>query len=227
MELFALPNLVGLKMLNPTMWYMAAAHIIIVVVPLFSLVDRKNKQYGTGLLIIMMIYLSTHPNEVFFSCLLAACIGSWLYGHKALEAVSERNNTLTKRPLEFIVIVILMAIYVMVNEAQIFTFYFGAALTMPVMLFFTNDFIARIPYIRRVLANIGAYSSVIFMSHTYVFLILTNVSKFTYSFQYAASTYLFVLGTCIAFAIVLKKIQLTLHVNGISGHLFLDKNHNR
>lgn len=210
MELFALPNLVGLKMINPTMWYMAAAHIIIVAVPLFSLVDRKNNQFGTGLLIVMLIYASTHQDDVFFDCLLVACIGAWLYGHKVLEIISEKNTTLIKRMLELIIIVISIVIYIKVNEAQIFNFYFWAALVMPIMLFFTNDFISKLPYIRRILVNIGSFSSIIFMTHTYLIGILSNVSKFVYSFKFAAATYLFVLGGCIVISLVLKKAVINI-----------------
>ena len=54
-DLLGLSNLFGLKMLNATWWYIAAAHMIIVAVPIFVWIAKK----GWGLFLFVFVCFFT------------------------------------------------------------------------------------------------------------------------------------------------------------------------
>lgn len=216
LDMLGVADLFGLQILNPTMWYMSAAHIIIVGGTVYDYFDKKTRM-GTEILALLIMYGATHQGEVLFDCLLAGCIGVWLYSHRILQKISLFFSGKCKRIIELLVLLLLFWVYIFIDRSELIDFYYLAALFMCLTLIITNDYLAYIPVLNKIMYFLGERSSVIFMIHTYYIVVWKRFSCFVYSFQYAWQTFAIVLIMCLVVSFIGKASKKMLQKVNIKG----------
>ena len=222
-DMLGLSNLVGAGMMNPTWWYMAAAHLIIFAVPLAVLLFKGSEKYHaeTGLLIFLWLFTAFHQEGVtyiFQYCILTGITGAYLRRYRVVETISSRFASVGGRIVEAVILICLLLVYHLLYDHSGLNTYFITALFAPLMMLIVMDYVSKIKYLRNVLAVLGKYSAVIYMSHT--FLIRAGfLHDFVYSFKYAFMTLGFVLIADLVFAVILKKLMEVSGWNRLLGKL--------
>ena len=211
LDMFGLSNLAGLNMLNPTWWYMGAAHLIIFCTPLAVILFFALDKYRAsgGLLIFLWLYAAFH-NEgfiyIFQYCMVAAVTGAYLRKERVIEKISRCFASVKGRILEAVLIVLSILVYHAAYQYGGLNTYFITAVFAPVSMVVVYDYVSKIRYLRTVLEVLGENSAIMYMSHTF-FLDIEPLRAFSYQFKYAFMTYLFILIADLGFSVGLKKLM--------------------
>ena len=223
LDMFGLSNLVGAALLNPTWWYMAAAHLIIFSVPLFVILLGRLEKYNaaSALLVFLWLYAAFHQDGVayiFQYCILTGITGAYLHKFHIIENISGHFASVKGRVVEALLLLALVWVYIFLYVHSGLNSYFVTALFAPVAMFVVKDYIARIRFVAPALQWIGSLSAVMYMSHTF-FIRATFLHNFAYHFKYAFVTFLFIFIADVLFAAVLKILMELTGYNRLLGKL--------
>ncbi len=186
--------------INATWWYMSLAYTLIFLVPFLALLIRKT---GYSILIISLILPTIIPIEDITACYLftvvfgvCAAYGKW---------PEKLANLKFPLPLQWLVCILLLAVCIIVRQHPFiqdnYLFFVDAFISL-FMLYFAGVLLAGIPFLSSILHFIGKHSLNIFLLHTFFYLTLWQ--EYIYYFKYAGITLLLLLGTCLAYSVILE-----------------------
>lgn len=208
-DMLGLANVVSTPQLNSTWWYMGAAHLIIVFIPILlklaSVVGSKS-----AVLCALILLVGRYQNATgtaLRACVLAAFIGAYMYENKVIERVDAFFKKMRYgRVLEFFLGGLAIWVVPWIKDSGLLVGYYVWSLTVPFLLCLVNDFIAKIKGVSFILEKLGEYSSMIFMLHSFAVSIIPPLKEIVFSFDYAWKAYSFVLVWSISVSILLKLV---------------------
>ncbi len=184
---------------NATWWYMSAAHIIILVLPLLIKIAKKcDLKYIP--LIILAGYCAYSKAEYppLSCCLLASYVGFCLSDSK----IFNMELDITKKILVLIssVFVILISVCLLETLSGYFVFAFLGITFMLIVKYCMPKLLYR------PLEVIGRYSDVIFMVHTLFVSLIEMTSSLVSGFKYAVLSYGLVFFLSLGTSVVVRKL---------------------
>jgi len=192
-DFLGLASLFGTPTLNATWWFM---YMIIIFYILFPIV-YKLFSYSPELVLILSLFLLILPPISFVgelqkyqSCFI---IGMYISNYNLLERISVKLGSTPKRFSVCIVGLLTTAYFRfdMFNSNKYDAFF-------AVIIILTSfTILSRIPILNRALEEIGKYSALIFMSHTFIYAYYFR--NFIYWFKYPPL--IFVVLTAISFGV--------------------------
>lgn len=209
---FGLSNLFGLDQLNGTWWYMSAAVMIIIFMPIIYFLFKKFGYVFTIILCVGIprIFAVKHTGTDFQSYIFLVIMGMIIAEYNLFGRLKEFQivkNVLISKLIKFTVLFVLVCIsykvYLQLPMNQFWEIKLGV---IPVLvIYFCYEFIADIPVLGTVLKFIGKHSMNIFLVHT--FIRAYYLPDFTYSFQYFALIILVLLVISIGLSIVIEYLK--------------------
>ena len=183
---------------NATWWYMSAAHIIIIILPLFIKIAKKYNIKYIVLIAFVGYCAYTEPGFPPLSCCLLAsyvgfCLSDSCIFNKDLSATGKMLVLITS------VFTILVSICLLETLDGYFVF---ALLGITLMLIVKYN-MPKLLY--KPLEVIGKYSDVVFMIHTLFVSSIKATSALVSEFKYAISSYMFVFALSLGTSIIVHK----------------------
>ncbi|RDU22126.1 acyltransferase family protein [Anaerosacchariphilus polymeriproducens] len=208
-DFLGLGKLFGIKQLNGTWWYMSAAIMIIVFVPIIYFAFKK---FGYILTLVLCIGLPRvlkleHTGTDFKSYLFLVIMGMIIAEYNILGRLKEFKivkNFYINKVIKFVVLSILICIsykaYLQLPMKQFWEIKLGI---IPILvIYFSYEFITELPILGTILKFIGKHSMNIFLVHT--FIRAYYLKDFTYSFQHFILIIAVLLLISIAISIVIE-----------------------
>ncbi|MDE6021754.1 MAG: acyltransferase family protein, partial [Ruminococcus sp.] len=183
-DLFSTPTM------NGTWWYMSAALIFIVFVPI---AEKFTKSHGyTPLIIFLMIiprildlgYLNGTNPYTFLIIVLSGMLFAQYDVFDRVLNIKLVKNKVADKIIQFILWTALLAlsIYMWIRLQQKYYWEYHFVLQPLISIIYCRKYIIRLPIIRSILELFGKHSMNIFLVHT--FIRYTFFADFTYSFKY-------------------------------------------
>ena len=214
LDFMGLSNLFGTDLLNGTWWYMSAAAIFIILLPL---IDLSIKYFGNfctiGLVFILPRVAGGYPGgTTFLSFLPAFCLGM-IFSQKDLFTKwkifwqLDGKTTFCNSLFKFLVMLSLLycsyKIYYYLPTDKFWDVKWG--LIPIVIILFVNDYISNVPVLRDLLLFIGKHSTNIFLVHT--FIRHYYLAEFTYSIGHFAIIILVLLVISILISLIIEYLK--------------------
>lgn len=209
-EFFGLSELFSTPQLNGTWWYMSAAVVFVLFIPLFKKLDEHLLLVLAGLIVVprfcnlSMVSLGVTGVLSFMSAFLLGVIAA---RYDIINRWMRLWKTGAARFMKPIVeILVLLALYILYSRIPHARFIEVKWAFIPfVVLLFAAEFIAYIPVIRPILQFLGKHSMNIFLTHTFVR--LYYLRDFVYSFKHFLLIILVLLLISLAISFVLEFLK--------------------
>lgn len=208
LDFLGLANLFGTPSLNSTWWYMSAAIIFILIIPIIYLISRKIGYLPVILVIVALPRLLNigYPGGVnAYSFILPVIFGMMFSEYNLFEKISEKlpKNKVISYLLCFIVFgglgVISFFLFRVYPHNKGWEFNYG--IVPVIVICFSRYCIIRVPAVKQILVFFGKHSMTIFLTHT--FIRASYMQNFTYSFGNFITIYAVLLLTSTALALVI------------------------
>ena len=185
---------------NGTWWYMS---ICIVYYILFPIIYKCFKKYAETFLILsfLLIFIPIDYAQL-TTWLFPFVIGMYLAKYNLFEKISLLLNNYINKLLTCILFVVILAYFrwFIVKNSVPLDGIFGLSIIL-----FTYLIISSIPIVSTILEELGKYSGMIFMFHTFIF--SYYFKDFIYGFKYSIFIYIVFVLICYIVARMLKAIQ--------------------
>ncbi len=182
--------------MNATWWYMS---IIIVYTILYPLLHKACKYSGIILLLfsvlISIIPLNMRQLQLYIAPFV---LGMSFADSNGFEYLDKKLGSISKKVI-FSIIILAIAVsfrYLVFKQERYFYFLFAFSIVL-----ISYFFISKIPFINKILEEIGKKSGKIFMMHTFIYLFY--FSDFIYGFKYSVIIYIVLLVVCYLIALAL------------------------
>lgn len=210
-SLFGLSNLFGTYQLNGTWWYMSAAVIFIMVIPIFSYYEEKfGPVIALSSIVVVprVLGISYTGGNSAYAFILILCIGIIFAKYDLLNKwINYTNTTLVQKLIKFLgelcLCIFAFLLYRLVPEKEFYEVRF--ALIPLIIILFSVEYINYIPLVRQVLYFLGKHSMNIFLVHT--FIIAIYYRDFVYSFHYFIVIVSILLGISLAISILVEALK--------------------
>lgn len=184
-DLFSTPTL------NGTWWYMSAALIFILFVPIALKITKKTGYIPLILFLIILPRLllepgaidGTNPYAFLITVLFGMLFAQYDVFNKVLN-IKLVKNRIADSIIQFVLWTALLAvsIYFWIRFEQKYFFEYHFAFQPLISIIYCRKYIVRIPVIKEILAFFGKHSMNIFLVHSFFRSIF--FADFTYSFKY-------------------------------------------
>ena len=200
--------------LNGTWWYMSAAFVFILLIPLLYKCKNDLGLFLAGIVVFLRVITGKNGDAVFtggnsiyvfFPALILGCLFA-RYRLFDCWVVRGRGHLWTKSIklfVELFVLGLLYKAYHLLPVASFWELHFG--LFPLVMILICVEYVVNIPFIGTVLRFLGRHSMNIFMVHT--FIRLYYLPDFTYSFHHFALILLVLLCFSLLLSIVIEQLK--------------------
>ena len=190
LDFFGLSTLFGTPCLNGAWWYMSAAAVFIVLIPLILKLENQ--------IFVVLAFVVAFPRIIAdaagggaylggnapYSFIFVLMLGMIFAKYRLFERIFARGGR--ARVIRFVVEVLLLAfsykLYKSISNKMHWEIMWGL-IPVLVILFFT-EFVVRIPGLRKVLVILGKHSMNMFLVH--LFIRMLYFTDFTYSFGHFA-----------------------------------------
>lgn len=205
LDFLGLANFFDTPTLNSTWWYMSAAIVFILIIPLIYMVSRKVGYLPVILVIVALPRLLNvgYPGGVnAYSFILPVVFGMLFAEYKVFERISDKlpKNKFASWAVSFVVFGVLgVASFILFRVyPQHEGWEFNYSIVPVIVICFARYCLIRIPALKQVFAFLGKHSMTIFLTHTFIRGIY--LSDFVYSFKNFMLIYvvLFVLSVVLA-----------------------------
>lgn len=199
--------------LNSTWWYMAAAILFIVLVPLFIRMTDKFGYTGLCILIVLLPRLLKvgYPGGINpYGFLLALLFGMFFAQYNVFARLATyqpiRNKVLWQVICFLFWGAALVGIYLLCSRTeryQVWELHYAVAPVIAIV--FCKQYIIRIPLVDRILQFFGKHALNVFLIHT--FIRATFFQNFTYSFKYFWLIVLVLFGISLGISILIEGLK--------------------
>lgn len=205
LDFLGLANFFDTPTLCGTWWYMSAAIVFILIIPLIYMVSRKVGYLPVILVIVALPRLLNvgYPGGVnAYSFILPVVFGMLFAEYKVFERISGKlpKNKFASWAVSFVVFgVLCVASFILFRVyPQHEGWEFNYGIVPVIVICFARYCLIRIPALKQVFAFLGKHSMTIFLTHTFIRGIY--LSDFIYSFKNFMLIYvvLFVLSVVLA-----------------------------
>lgn len=206
-HLFSTPTLVS------TWWYMSAAIVYIVILPVF--VKWKEKLGYTTLIMMIMIIPRLvgdgYPGGIGILSFLMPLILGMIFAEydlfAKLQSVKITNNRIASEIIQFIVYTVLLVGSIIIwwrfPRDKVWEFHLGIAAIIAIC--YCWKYIIRIPVIKELLLFSGKHSMNIFLIHSFIRAIFFG--DFIYSFRYFAVIVLVLFSISLGISIIVEWLK--------------------
>lgn len=211
-DFLGLANLLGTPTLNSTWWYMSAAIIFILMVPLVYMLSKKIGYLPViiGLMALPRLLGDGYPGGVnAYTFIMPVIFGMIFADYNIFEKIEEHSpkNKTVAYILHLVVFSVLIVLSMIAsakyNRTVAWELTYGV---VPVIFIcFFRFCIIRIPVLKSILIFLGKHSMTIFLTHT--FIRHTYLRDFTYSFGNFALIFIILLAVSTVLAVVLDYIK--------------------
>ena len=185
---------------NATWWYMS---ICIVYYMLFPIIYKCFKKYAEAILMFsfLLIFIPIDYAQL-TTWLFPFVIGMYFAKYNLFEKISLLLNNYINKILTCILFVVILAYFrwFVVKNSVSLDGIFGLSIIL-----FTYLIVSRIPIINTILGELGKYSGMIFMFHTFMF--SYYFKEFIYGFKYSFLIYAVFVLICYIVARLIKLLQ--------------------
>lgn len=203
--------------MNSTWWYMGAAVLFIVLVPLLIRITEKFGYTGLCILIIMLPRLLKvgYPGSINpYGFLLALLFGMFFAQHNVFTRFATyqpmRNKTIWRVICFLFWGALLVGIYLLCSRTERYQAWeLHYAIAPVIAIIFCKQYIIRIPVVDRILQFFGKHALNIFLVHT--FIRYTFFQDFIYSFKNFALIILVLFGISLSISLVIEGLKKLLH----------------
>ena len=200
-------SLFDTRTLNGTWWYMSAAVVFVICIPLFMKFEEQLPLVLMGVAVIPRVlrmgYLGDNAVYTFLSPLI---LGMIMAKYNLVERWINYGNLkckIAKLVAEVLFLCLGYGIYVGVPNELICEYKFG--LYPLVVILFVTGFIINIPFLDKVLGFLGKHSMNIFLTHT--FIRAYYLEKFIYSLKHFILIILVLLLMSLGISIILERLK--------------------
>ncbi len=218
-DFLGLANLCDTPTLLGTWWYMSAAIIFIVLIPIAI---KFSNKFGYISLIICVAALprilkTDYPGNMSTYPFIMVVVFGMIFAHynlfKKLDNVKLTDNKVFSDIIQFMIYAFLVVgggfVYLKVPIETLWEYNY--AVYPVIVICFCNKFIVRIPIIRNVLAFLGKHSVNIFLVHT--FIRYTFFGEFIYSFKHFVLITVVLLLISLGISIVVEALKKLIRYN--------------
>lgn len=188
-DFLGLANLFDTPTMNSTWWYMSAAIVFIILIPI---VIKWSEKMGYTTFIISIMALprlvgNGYPGGTNIYTFILAVVFGMIFAQfdlfKRLDDIKITNNKLISESIQFIFYFALLiaSIVIWIKFPRDKVWEYQNVIAPIISIYFCKRYIVRIPVIRQILSVFGKYSINIFLVHT--FIRYTFFQDFTYSFE--------------------------------------------
>lgn len=206
-------KLFGSKTVTVTWWYIGAALLFILLVPILMGASRRGGWGITCAMIILIprVFKVGFPGSMNPYSFLLAFAGGMIFAEvgvfEKLDAIHLVKSRKLDEVLKFIIAVIILAASVLVYERMTWGLIWEIPFAVCPIIFlcFCRKYVIRIPLLKNILWYLGKYSMNMFLIHS----ILKNryLKPFLYSFRYYWLIPLVLLAISLAFSVGLEWIK--------------------
>lgn len=214
-DFFGMANLFSTPTMCSTWWYMSAAIVFIILIPI---VIKWSQRLGYTTLIIGIIALPRligkgYPGGTNIYTFILAVILGMIFAQfdifKRLDKIKITNNKFLSEIIQFIFYftLLILSIVIWIKFPRDKVWEYQNAIAPIISIYFCKRYIIRLPIVKQILCVFGKYSMDIFLIHT--FIRYTFFQDFIYGFKYfwLISLVLFTISLLISVLIeFLKKI---------------------
>lgn len=211
-DFFGTANLFGTPKLDSTWWYMSAAIVFILLIPLLFVLSQK---FGYLPLLAASAILPNVFNLGYlggtneFSFLMPVIFGMLFADYNLFDKIELflNKNKKLRYPVFFILsaLLIVYSYYISSNVSIGYIWFIKFGIVPLFFIVFLRFFIIRIPGIKSLLSFLGKHSMTIFLTHT--FIREFYLGDFIYSFENYLLIYLVLCLTSTALALLLDWIK--------------------
>lgn len=229
LDFLGLANFFDTPTLNSTWWYMSAAIVFILIIPLIYMVSRKVGYLPVILVIAALPRLLNigYPGGTnAYSFILPVVFGMIFAEYNVFEHISEKlpKNKFASWAVSFVVFgglsVASFVLFRVYPHHEGWEFNFGI---VPVIIIcFARFCIICIPVIKQVLNFLGKYSMTMFLTHSFIKSIYFD--DFIYSFNHFLLIYLILIVVSLALAIVINFFSNIIKYNRLTNKLIEQMN---
>lgn len=225
-DFLGLSNLFATPTMLVTWWYMSAAIIFILIVPIVYNISKKTGYLPVLLLIIMVprvLNIGYPGGQSPYTFILPMVLGMIFADYDLFEKISDflQKKKAIYLAAFFILGFLLIFYYYIYCNIEYWNFWEIEQGILPVLVIcFCRYFIIRIPILKGGLGVLGKYSMNIFLTHNFIREVYLN--KFTYSFHNFIIIYIFLIVVSLVLAIVLELIKKVIRYD-----IFIDKVKNK
>ena len=210
-DFLGLANFFNSPTLNSTWWYMSAAIVFVLIIPI-AYVAAKKIGYLPIIAVVCALprLLADYPGGTnMYTFILPVLLGMMCADHNIFEKISEKSpeNKIASYIIHFILFgaIVFFLAYTPYLRARTKSWEIVYGILPVFVIFFARYCVVRIPIIKNILVFLGKYSMAIFLSHT--FIRYNYLNSFVYSFKHFALIYLVLLALSVALAVVLDTIK--------------------
>lgn len=212
LDFLGLANLFDTPTLNGTWWYMSAALIFIILVPIVYMVTRKIGYLPVIVVIAALPRLLKvgYPGGVnAYSFILVMVFGMMFSEYNVFERISNilPKNKALNYIVPFLVFGAMSALCYLLFRVypQHEGWEFNFAVVPVIIICFVRYCVIRIPGVKQALCFFGRHSMTIFLTHT--FIRYTYLNEFTYSFGSFILIYIVLVADSLALALVIDLVK--------------------
>lgn len=198
--------------LNGTWWYMNAAVIFILAVPIIYIIAKKTGYFPIVLMLCVLprILATGYPGGLSaYTFLFSLIFGMIFAEYNIFERIAEHSpkNKIAAYLMHFVIFSVLIIIMVrtpyLSERSKIWEMYYGV---VPVFfILFIKYCVICIPVLRDVLQFLGRHSMAIFLTHT--FLRLNYLNEFIYTRGHFVLVFLALFVPSVALAVLLDALR--------------------
>lgn len=216
MDFLGIADWAGTRSLNGTWWYMSLASILICMIPLLSaLYDKCGAIVVCTCLVVLPLFFGIEEYNYLVRWGIAITLGIWMAKRDLVSKLKIKVWNMNRAGQIMVFAMLCMVIWIMFkfrqdSEIRGEYLYIWESIAPVTVILLAILFVTRVPVIRWMLGSIGGYSTIIFLTHTFI------RNRFAKDLIYGQSNflmgYLILVGLSIALAIVLdllfRAIQL-------------------
>lgn len=224
LDFLGLANLFDTPTLNSTWWYMSAAIVFILIIPIIYLVTRKIGYLPVVLLIVALPRLMNvdYPGGVnAYSFILPVIFGMIFAEYNLFEKMSDimPKNKALSYITSFLVFGIMCVLCYLLFRVypQYKGWEFNYGVVPVIVICFVRYCIICIPVIKQILQFFGKHSMTIFLTHTFIRGIY--LTEFVYSFKNFMLIYVILLAMSTVLAVVIDLFISLIRYNKLTGKM--------
>ena len=202
---------------NLTWWYMS---ICVVYYILFPLLNRVFLKLPETLLAVSFCFAFISFSYAQLNIwLFPFVLGMYVAKTNLFERISNALSYFFNRLLLSCIFVVICAYArrCFVHNSVLLDGFFGLSIIL-----FTYQNISRIPFINKALEELGKYSGMIFMFHTFIF--SYYFKEFIYGFKYSILIYIIFVAICCIVARLLKYLEYIIRYDKLINKMLVVKN---